>query len=203
MEAARAAGVPRVVYAASSSCYGIPDHCPISEDAPIRHEYPYGLTKYLGEQIVLHWAKAYAMSNVSLRLFNVFGPRMNEAGGYGSVLAVFLAQRRRSQPLTITGDGSQSRDFTYATDVARAFILAAQSRSSGEAFNIGTGKPQTVNRLAEVVGGPVVYVPKRVREPESHFADATKAQKFLGWRPEVTFEEGIERVLSLAGSASS
>lgn len=196
MEAARAAGVRRVVYAASSSCYGIPDAYPTPETAEIRPQYPYALTKYLGELTALHWAKVYRIPTVSLRLFNVFGVRSRTSGAYGSVFGVFLAQKLAGKPFTVVGDGTQSRDFTYVTDVAQAFIAAGESIVSGEAINIGTGRPQTVNRLVELLGGPVVHVPKRPGEPDSTNAEIGKAARLLHWRPAVTFEEGVRLVLA-------
>jgi UDP-glucose 4-epimerase len=195
MEAARAAGVKRVVYAASSSCYGIPDSYPTREDAEIRPQYPYALTKYLGELVALHWAKVYRIPTVSLRLFNVFGVRSRTSGAYGSVFGVFLAQKLAGKPFTVVGDGTQSRDFTYVTDVARAFVAAAESDVTGEAINIGTSRPQSVNRLVELLGGDVVTVPKRPGEPDSTHADTGKAGRLLNWRPEISFEQGVELVL--------
>lgn len=196
MEAARAAGVGRVVYAASSSCYGIPDAYPTPETAEIRPQYPYALTKYLGELIALHWGKVYRIPTIALRLFNVYGVRSRTSGTYGSVFGVFLAQKLAGKPFTVVGDGKQSRDFTYVTDVARAFVMAAESAASGEAVNIGSGRPQTVNRLVELLGGEVVHVPKRPGEPDVTHADVAKAGRLLGWRAEVPFEAGVERVLA-------
>jgi UDP-glucose 4-epimerase len=195
MEAARAAGVGRVVYAASSSCYGIPDDFPTPETAEARPQYPYALTKYLGEQIVLHWAKVYKIPAVSLRLFNVFGVRSRTSGAYGSVFGVFLAQKLAGKPFTVVGDGSQSRDFTYVTDVADAFVAAGESAVTGEAVNVGTSTPQSVNRLVELLGGSVVNVPKRPGEPDCTHADTTKIRTLLGWQPKVSFEEGVGNVL--------
>jgi UDP-glucose 4-epimerase len=196
MEAARAAGVGRVVYAASSSCYGIPDTFPTPETAESRPQYPYALTKYLGEQIVLHWSKVYRIPAVSLRLFNVFGVRSRTSGAYGSVFGVFLAQKLAGKPFTVVGDGSQSRDFTYVTDVADAFVAAGESDVTGEAMNVGTSTPQSVNRLVELLGGAVVNVPKRPGEPDCTHADTTKIRSSLGWKPKVTFEDGVAKVLS-------
>lgn len=195
MEAARTAGIRRVVYAASSSCYGIPDRYPTAESAEIRPQYPYALTKYLGELIALHWSKVYRIPTVALRLFNVFGVRSRTSGAYGSVFGVFLAQKLAGKPYTVVGDGTQSRDFTYVTDVARAFVTAAESDVSGEAINIGSGRPQTVNRLVELLGGEVVNVPKRPGEPDSTHADTTKADRLLNWRTEVAFDQGVRNVL--------
>lgn len=196
MEAARRARVRKVVYAASSSCYGIPDYYPTAESAEIRPQYPYALTKYLGELVALHWAAVYHIPTVSLRLFNVFGVRSRTSGTYGSVFGVFLAQKLAGKPFTVVGDGTQSRDFTYVTDVARAFISAAAEEASGEVMNVGTGRPQTVNRLIELLGGPVVNIPKRPGEPDCTHADTSKIARLLGWKPEVAFEEGVRRVLA-------
>jgi UDP-glucose 4-epimerase len=196
MEAARAAGVRRVIYAASSSCYGIPDVYPTAETAEIRPQYPYALTKYLGELIALHWAKVYRIPTLSLRLFNVFGVRSRTSGAYGSVFGVFLAQKLAGKPFTVVGDGTQSRDFTYVTDVARAFVVAGESDATEEAINIGTNQPQTVNRLVELLAGTVVHVPKRPGEPDSTHADAAKAARLLKWRPEIPFEDGVKRILA-------
>ena len=196
LEAARAAGVGRVVYAASSSCYGIPDRYPTPEDAPIRPEYPYALTKWMGEQLVLHWAKVYGLAAVSLRLFNVYGPRSRTTGAYGAVFGVFLAQRANGQPLTIVGDGAQTRDFVFVSDVAAAFVAAGLSRVTGEAFNVGSGRPQSVSRLAELIGGPVTHVPKRPGEPDATHADAGKISRSLGWAPKVSFEDGVRIMMA-------
>ncbi len=195
MEAARRAGVSRVIYAASSSCYGIPDAYPTREDAEIRPQYPYALTKYLGELIALHWAKVYRVPTLSLRLFNVFGVRSRTSGAYGGVFGVFLAQKLAGKPFSVVGDGTQCRDFTYVTDVARAFIKAAESGLTGEIINIGTGQAQSVNLLVELIGGEVVHIPKRPGEPPRTQADASKATRLLDWGPEIPFEEGVKLVL--------
>jgi len=195
MEAARKAQIQRVVYAASSSCYGIPDKYPTAETAEIRPQYPYALSKYLGERIALHWGQIYRMGVNSLRLFNVYGPRHRTTGAYGAVLGVFLAQRLADQPLTIVGDGTQTRDFTYVTDVAEAFVAASESQITGNIFNVGSGSTYTVNHLAELIGGHSVNVPRRPGEPDSTFADISKIQSELHWKPKVNFEEGVGRVM--------
>jgi UDP-glucose 4-epimerase len=191
LEAARAAGVGRFLYTASSSCYGIPDVCPTPETAAPRPQYPYALTKLLGEQCALHWGQVYRLPVISLRLFNVYGPRSRTSGTYGAVFGVFLAQKLAGQPFTVVGDGTQSRDFTFVSDVADAFVSAAQSTVSGEVFNVGTGAPVPVNRLVELLKGEVVHVPKRPGEPERTHADVSKIQRRLGWRAKVSIEEGI------------
>lgn len=195
MEAARHNGVKRFIYAASSSCYGIPKSYPTPETEEINPMYPYALTKYLAEQAVLHWGRVYKLPVVSLRLFNVYGPRSRTSGTYGAVIGVFLAQKLARKPLTVVGDGRQCRDFTYVSDVASAFITAAKSKIHNEIFNVGTGKPQSVNHLAKLIGGNVTYIPKRPGEPDKTQADIRKIKKMLGWKPRVGFEEGIKIVL--------
>ncbi len=196
MEAVRACGVRKVVYAASSSCYGIPASYPTPETSPIDARYPYALTKFLGEQIVMHWSAVYGIAAVSLRLFNVYGPRVRTAGTYGAVFGVFMAQLLAGKPLTIVGDGTQTRDFTFVTDVARAFKAAADSAVTGKIMNVGTGKPVSVNRLVELLGGrDIVHVPKRPGEPDCTHADVTRIKQALGWASSVSFEEGVARML--------
>jgi UDP-glucose 4-epimerase len=131
----------------------------------------------------------------SLRMFNVYGPRVRTTGVYGAVFGVFLAQKIQGRPFTVVGDGTQTRDFVFVTDVARAFLLAAESAVSGQVFNVGAGNPQSINRLVELLGGPVVHVPARPGEPTSTWADIRKAQRDLGWKPVVSFEEGVALML--------
>ena len=195
LESARQSGVKRVLYAASSSSYGIPDIYPTPESAPIKPQYPYALTKYMGEELVLHWANVYKLPAVSLRLFNVFGTRSRTTGAYGAVFGVFLAQKLNGRPFTVVGNGAQTRDFTYVTDVAEAFLCAAESGVSGEAMNVGSGNHYTVNRLVELLGGNIEYIPKRPGEPDCTFGDITKIQRLLGWKARVTFEDGVGRML--------
>ena len=195
LEAARSAGVRRFVYAASSSCYGIPEQFPTRETAPMRLMYPYALTKFLGEQYVLHWNKVYKLPSVSLRLFNVYGPRARTSGVYGAVLGVFLAQKVAGKPLTVVGDGTQTRDFTFVTDVVDAFLRAAESEFDGEVFNVGSGSTYSINHLVTLLGGEVVHIPKRPGEPDCTFADSTRISRMLGWHPKVRFEEGVRIML--------
>ena len=195
LEAARLAGVKRFIYTASSSCYGIPDIIPTPETADIKPGYPYALTKYLGEWCVLHWGKVYKLPALSLRLFNAYGLRSRTTGAYGAVLGVFLAQKLHNRPFTVIGDGTQARDFTFVTDVVNALVMAAQADITNEVLNVGSGNTHTVNRLVELLGGDVVYIPKRPGEPDCTYADISKIRKMLGWEPKVSFEEGIKIVL--------
>ena len=191
LEAARVAGIKRFVYAASSSCYGIPDFYPTSETAEMRPQYPYALTKRLGEELVLHWAQVYDMPAMAIRMFNVYGPRSRTSGTYGAVFGVFLAQKLAGEPFTVVGDGTQTRDFTYVSDVADAFITAAESDVVGETMNVGSDNTYSVNRLVELLGGEVTYVPKRPGEPDCTFADTARIKKLLGWSAKVSLEEGV------------
>ncbi len=195
LEAARQAGVPKFLYTASSSCYGLPDVTPTPETAPIRPMYPYALTKYLGEQYALGWNKIYKMAVTSLRLFNVYGPRARTTGTYGAVFGVFLAQKLAGRPYTVVGDGAQTRDFTFVTDVADAFVRASGSEISGEVFNVGSGGTYSVNRLVELLGGPVLHIEKRPGEPDCTFADVKKIHKKLGWKAKVKFADGVKVML--------
>jgi UDP-glucose 4-epimerase len=199
LEASRAAGVRRFVYAASSSCYGIPEVFPTPETAEIRPQYPYALTKYLGECLALHWGKVYGLSTVALRFFNVYGPRARTSGTYGAVFGVFLAQKIAGKPYTVVGDGSQTRDFTFVSDIVDGLVTAAESGIEGEAINLGSGGTYSVNRLVELLGGPVEYIPKRPGEPDITFADTSKAQVLLRWHATVPLEEGVATMLAHLG----
>lgn len=196
LEAAKRHGVKRFVYTASSSCYGIAKTYPTPEAAPIQPEYPYALTKAMGEELVMHWAKVYQMPALSLRLFNVYGPRSRTNGAYGAVFGVFLAQMLKGLPVTIVGDGSQTRDFTFVTDVARAFVAAARSPLTGEIFNVGSGGHYSINHLVDLLGCERSYIPKRPGEPDCTFADTSRIREALDWAPQVSFEAGVKVMLS-------
>jgi UDP-glucose 4-epimerase len=196
LDACRHAPIQRFVYTASSTCYGIPDQYPTPETYPCSPEHPYALTKYLGEQLVLHWAKVYNLPALSLRLFNVYGPRSRTTGAYGAVFGVFLAQKLAGQPFTVVGDGTQTRDFTFVSDVVEAFVKAAESDLTGEIINICSGRPQSVLTLVELLEGSVTHIPKRPGEPDCTWGDIAKAKNLLGWQPQVSFPEGVSQMLA-------
>jgi UDP-glucose 4-epimerase len=195
LEAARSAKVRRLIYAASSSCYGLAA-VPTREDHPIAPEHPYALSKYQGEMAVFHWHRTYRLPANSVRIFNAYGPRVRTTGAYGAVFGVFFKQKLAGKPFTVIGDGTQRRDFLYVTDIAEAFARAAESRFVGEVWNLGAGDPQSVNHLVELIGGDVVYIPKRPGEPDVTWADIGKIRRDLGWRPTVPFARGVKQMLA-------
>lgn len=196
LESCRKHGIKRVVYAASSSCYGLPDNYPTKETDEIRCQYPYAVTKYLGEEYCMYWEQVYKMNITSVRFFNVYGPRARTSGTYGAVFGVFLAQKLNNKPFTVVGDGQQTRDFTYVTDIVNACYMTAQRNDvSGEIFNIGSGNTYSINSLVNLLGGEITYIPKRPGEPDCTFADTTKIAERIGWKPLVTFEQGVQIML--------
>jgi UDP-glucose 4-epimerase len=194
MQYAKEIEARKVIYIASSSCYGIPDTYPTSENADIRPQYPYALTKFLGECIAMHWSQIYSIPVISLRLFNVYGPRARTSGTYGAVFGVFLAQKIAGKPYTVVGDGTQTRDFTYVSDVVEAIYKSLNSDLSG-IFNVGSGNTYSVNRLVELLQGDIVHIPKRPGEPDCTFADTSKISRELGWHPETNLEAGVKAML--------
>jgi UDP-glucose 4-epimerase len=194
LECARAAGVQKLVYASSSSCYGLAA-TPTDESHPISPQYPYALSKYQGEQAVFHWHRVYGLPANAVCIFNAYGPRVRTTGVYGAVFGVFLRQKLAGMPFTVVGDGTQTRDFIYVTDVAKAFLAAAETDIAGERFNVGAGNPQAINRLVELLGGEITYVPKRPGEPDCTWANIDKITRLIGWRPMVPFEDGVRSMM--------
>lgn len=198
LQASKNAKVKKFIYAASSSCYGLAK-VPTSENHKISAEYPYALTKYLGEMAVLHWNKVYKLPVISIRIFNAYGPRVRTTGLYGAVFGVFLKQKLEKKPLTIVGSGKQKRDFLYVTDVVKAFFAAAKSSKSGEIYNLGASNPQTIEKLAEIISSKRISIPKRPGEPECTWANINKIKRHLNWKPTVNFETGVKEMLKNIG----
>ena len=185
----------KFLYSASSSCYGIPKKYPTPESAEISTQYPYALTKKLGEDLVMHWSKIYNVPSISLRLFNVYGTRSRTSGTYGAMFGVFLAQKVKGKPFTVVGNGDQTRDFTYVDDVVEAFLKASKSNVVNEIFNVGSGNTVSVNKIVNILKGEKIYIPKRFGEPECTYADISKIKKLLKWNPKININEGIKKLL--------
>jgi UDP-glucose 4-epimerase len=195
VQACKVADVKKIIYAASSSCYGIPDIYPTTETSAIKPQYPYALTKRIGEELVMHWAQVYNLPAISCRFFNVYGTRSRTSGTYGAVFGVFLAQKLANKPMTIVGDGNQTRDFTYVTDVANALLSAAKSNKTEQIYNIGSGNTVSINKLVELLGGEKTHIPKRPGEPDCTYADISKIKTDLNWTPKISIEDGVKLVL--------
>jgi len=194
LEAARWNDASKFVYAASSSCYGIAT-TPTDEEHSIHPQYPYALSKYMGEQASFHWNKVYGLPVNSLRIFNAFGTRSRTSGAYGAVFGVFLRQILANTPLTVVGDGNQRRDFLYVTDVAQAFFAAAGTKLSGQIWNLGAGSPQSILHLVKLLRGTATFIPKRPGEPSCTHANINKIRRDLNWSPKISFEEGVAKTL--------
>jgi UDP-glucose 4-epimerase len=182
----------KFIYAASSSAYGNQDKMPLREDLHANPISPYGLQKYIGELQCRVWAEVYGLPTVSLRYFNVYGPRASHDGAYALVIAKFLKQRQENTLMTITGDGEQTRDFTHVRDVVAANLWGAESDTVGygEVMNIGAGKNTSINEIAKLIGGTAEHIEPRL-EPKHTLADNSKARELIGWEPQVSLEEGI------------
>lgn len=203
LEAARAAGVSRIVYAASSSAYGDQETLPLSLDLPPQPKSPYALQKYVGEELMRTWSVVYGLKTVSLRFFNVYGPHMDPDGAYALVIGRFLKLAKEGKSLTITGDGTQTRDFTHVKDVIAAVLQAAtlDTVGKGEVFNVGAGGQTSINEIARLIGGAVEYVPARL-EPKHTMADITETKKRLDWEPKISLAEGITELKTTIGLTS-
>jgi UDP-glucose 4-epimerase len=195
LEAARQAKVGRIVYAASSSAYGDQEILPLSVDLPARPKSPYALHKYIGEEYMKLWSELFQIETISLRFFNVYGPYLDPDGPYALVIGRFLKLAAEKAPLTITGDGEQTRDFTHVSDVADAIYKSAlrEGIGKGEVLNVGAGVQTTINEVAQLIGGAVEYVPARI-EPRHTLADISETKQRLGWEPQIMLAEGIARL---------
>jgi UDP-glucose 4-epimerase len=187
--------IKKLLYSASSSCYGISKKFPTKESEKINPMFPYAVTKLLGEKLIVYWSKIYNVNFISLRLFNVYGPRSRTSGTYGAMFGVFLAQKLSKVPFTMVGNGTQSRDFTYVSDVVNAFIIAARSKLTNKIFNVGSGKTIQVKKIIKYLGGKYVKIPKRPGEPNITHADISSIKKNLKWRPKIDIKQGIDLIL--------
>jgi UDP-glucose 4-epimerase len=202
LDAARQAGVKRVVYAASSSAYGIPAGDVQTEDDPIRPLSPYAAAKLAGELYAASFAATYGLETVRLRFFNIFGPRQRADSPYSGVIAIFTAAMLAGRAPTVYGDGKQSRDFTYVADAVQAMVKAAATAGvSGRVYNVGTGRSVTVLDLVDTLNRllgtslQARHGPARAGDVRHSRADIRRTQHDLSYLPAVTFEEGLRRTL--------
>lgn len=188
--------VRRVVYSSSSAVYGDQEVLPICENARGEPKSPYGLHKRMSEEYMALFAELYGVETVSLRYFNLYGPRQRSEGAYASVIAKFIACHNAGEPLPVVGDGAQTRDFVHVSDVVRANIATMESEhvGKGEVVNIGGGFGLSVLEIARFVGGRMENIPPRVEIRDS-VADIKRARELLGWVPKVTVEESIRELL--------
>ncbi len=196
LEVSKNKKLKKFIYSASASCYGLPKRFPTNEQSPIDTRYPYALSKFLGEQLVMHWAKVYKMPNLSLRFFNVYGPRSRTTGAYGAMFGVFLSQMKNNYPLTIVGSGKQTRDFIYVSDVIEGLIKAAKSKQTNNIYNLGSGKETSVNYIANLISKKKTKIPTRPGEPSRSKADIGKFKRDFNWRPKITINQGVSELLS-------
>ncbi|MBU1291948.1 NAD-dependent epimerase/dehydratase family protein [Patescibacteria group bacterium] len=198
LEASQKENIKRIVYSSSCSIYGDPNKLPVKETANPDPLSPYALQKYIGEEYCRLFSTIHNLETVSLRYFNVYGPRMDNKGAYTSALSIFMKQKANNQPLTITGDGTQTRDLIHVNDIAKANILAMNSKKvgQGEAINIGSGKNYSINQIAKMISDKIKYISPRI-EPHDSLADNSLAKKLLNWQPKMKLEQGIRELLKI------
>ena len=196
LEAMRYNKVKKIIYTASSSCFGIPKKYPTNEREKIDTRYPYAFSKYIGELTIKHWARVYKLNYISLRLFNVFGTRSRTTGSYGAVMGVFLKQVLSKKSLTVVGDGQQKRDFIDVRDVVSALIKALYLKSKKNyVLNIGSSKPVKIIDLVKLLSKNYIFIPKRPGEPNITYANIDKSKKILKWKPKIKFESGLQKLV--------
>ena len=188
--------IKKFIYTASSSCYGIPKKYPTGENENLDTKYPYALSKKMGEDLVLHWGKVYKLKVISYRLFNVYGVKSRTSGTYGAMFGTFLKQKINKFPFTVVGDGKQKRDFIYISDVVDALVRGVKYKKKNiQIFNVGSGKPVSINFICKLLNGQIINIPKRPGEPDITFANIKKIKKELNWRPKISIQEGIKKLL--------
>ncbi len=194
LEAAKQVKIKKFIYAASSSCYGTPKKIPTKETDKIDTKHPYAFTKFLGEEAVIKYANFFRMPNISCRFFNVYGPRLNRTSQYGAVFSNFLTQKKRQKPLTIVGNGRQTRDFIHVDDLTNAFVILAKSNLKNKIYNLGSGKETSINKIASTIGGKKIFISKRPGDPNRSCANISKIKKDIHWQPKISINEGIRRL---------
>ncbi len=195
VEGAKKVKIKKLIYAASASCYGTPKSFPTSEKDKIDLRHPYAVTKFIGEEIVMRYASMFNMPNISLRFFNVYGPRLDILSQYSAVMGNFISQKKNKKPLTVVGDGKQTRDFIHVDDLVSALVKVIQSKSVNKIYNLGSGKRTSINTIAKLFGGKKKFIPFRPGEPKNSQANILKIKKEINWKPKISIEEGIKKLL--------
>ena len=195
LNAAKKTKIKKMIYAASSSCYGAPKKFPTSEKDKIDLKHPYAITKFVGEELVMRYALMFNMPNISFRFFNVYGPRLNVSNQYSAVIGNFLSQTKSKKALTVVGDGKQTRDFIHVDDLINAFIKIIKSKFENKIYNLGSGKRTSINTIAKIFGGKKKFIPIRPGEPKNSVADIKKIKKDINWKPKISIELGIKKLL--------
>ncbi len=195
LEAARKSGVQKIIYAASSSVYGDQESLPLTLDMPPQPKSPYALHKYVGEVYMKLWADLYGLKTVSLRFFNVYGPHLDPDGPYALVIGRFIKQALLGESLTVTGDGTQTRDFTHVLDVVDAIQKAALADTvgQGEVLNVGAGQQTSIIDLARMISSDITFVPPRI-EPKHTLADISETRRLLDWNPKIGIHKGVQEL---------
>ena len=196
LEAAKSKKIKKLIYAASSSCYGASKKIPTSEKDKIELNNPYAATKFLGEELVMKYASIFKMPNISFRFFNVYGPKINISGPYSAVIGNFLFQKKNNKPLTIVGNGQQTRDFIHIDDLVSAFLKAIKSKKVNKIYNLGSGKRTSINTIAKIIGGKKKFIPTRPGETKHSLANISKLKKEINWKPKTSINTGIKKLLS-------
>lgn len=192
--ASRDAKVKRVVYSASSSAYGTQKHMPLREDMAPNPQSPYAIQKLVGEMYCRNFSDIYGLPTVSLRYFNVYGPRQLTEGAYATVIGIFCRERLAGRPMPIVKDGRiKRRDYTHVFDIVEGNMRAMKSKKvgKGEVLNLGTHSNYSVVEVAHLIGGPSLFIPKRLGEAKETLANNSRSRRLLGWKPKICFEDGI------------
>jgi UDP-glucose 4-epimerase len=202
-EGARRCDIPKLIYSSSAAVYGNCDVFPINEEQPIKPLSPYSISKYCGELYVSYYHRTYGIKTPILRYFNVYGPYQHPENTYSGVINKFIYRTGKGLPIEIYGDGRQTRDFVYVTDVANANLFAAKSKVEDTAINIGSGKETSINKLAmmvlEMMGSTstVVRLPPRAADGRRSLADICKAKELIGYEPQINISEGLKALCKI------
>jgi UDP-glucose 4-epimerase len=202
-EGARRCDTSKLIYSSSAAVYGNCDVFPITEEQPIRPLSPYSISKYCGELYISYYHSTYGLKTPTLRYFNVYGPYQRPENAYSGVINKFIYRASKRLPIEIYGDGRQTRDFVYVTDVAKANLFAAKSKVENTAINIGSGKETSINKLAMMVkkmtssSSSIVNLPPRAADGRRSLADIRKAKKLIGYEPQVNIYEGLKALCKI------